>query len=115
MWTITPGTGFSQSQGDYQEPVLTFLSQPKGPLGGLCRKQHLKCHHLELDEKKHILIQQETMDVLSQDNQRGMREIVLFLSYFCPCLLYDLEILTRLLRGCKAQTQNNGTNSTKTV
>lgn len=32
------------------------------------------------------------MDVLSQDNQRAMGEAVLFLSSFCPSLLYVLEM-----------------------
>lgn len=71
---------------------VDFSLPAKGTLGWPLQKAAPKVPALRVGWEKTTLIQQETMDELSQDNQRGMGQAVLFLSSFYPCLLYVLEI-----------------------
>lgn len=76
---------------------VDFSLPAKGTLGWPLQKASPKVPLLRVGWEKTTLIQQDTMDELSQDNQREMRKAVLFFSSFYPCFLYVLEIS---LPGC---------------
>lgn len=71
---------------------VDFSLPAKGTLGCPLQMVAAEMLLLRVGWEKISLIQQDTMDELSQYNPRGMGQAILFLSSFYPCLLYVLEI-----------------------